>query len=321
MRAKNNKEISIFSIVLSIFLMIMLVVFYSLILSSSNQLLGIIGCAITFLFFLADFFYLLKNRRAIKNSEKQVMKKEIFENEKSPLETYLFASIFSHKKVKIRKLHILSNLSYELEKGSIIMDKQTLFISSKLDFQKIDVYLRYIIEVIFLDSLTFHQTESLKLEKLEKMKETKMGISFLDAEENVLANVSDISSTHKLVEYVKETYFNEVENKGISFFTIASFLLVFLNLFVALNNLSLPKIENFYIPMVFSILIIVEITSKYQEGIVLKKEKLTEASFLLNYIQTLKSTNVSLENETYLCSLGLAPKEIQEKINNMLNVE
>lgn len=321
MRAKNKNEISLLSIGISIFLMVLLVVLYSFILSSKNQILEIIGCVITTLFFLVNLFYLLKNRSAIKNSEKQVEKKEVLNNEKSPLETYLFVTIFSHKKVRIRKLHILSNLRYELEKGNIIIEEKTLFISPKLDFQNVDNCLRHTIETIFLDSLTFHQTESLKLEKLEKMQEAKVGVPFLDALENITANVSDISSTHKLVEDIQDTYFDEVDNKSISFFTIVSYLLVFLNLLVALRNLSSPQIESFYVPMVLSIFIIGEITSKYHEGIVLKREKLTEATLIWNYIQTLRSKEISFKDETYLCSLGLAPKEIQEKINNMLNVE
>lgn len=305
----------------SVIVFIAIIILYNFILSKKSLELALIGIIITGLFLLINIFYILKNISSFSKS-KRLMNKESVENiDKSPLEIYLISTIWNHKKMIIGKEQILSTLLYEIQDRKVLYENGTLQMDSNLVLSQLSICERYLIEVVFLDSVAYQQSQELKEEKIKKMIKEKIRISILDAEENISANLVSRSQVSSLIENLKEQYFKEIDSTISAPLTLLSSLLVILNLIETAVSLNNPTMETFYIPLALTVLLVISITNKNRERVSLKTEKSNEISRVINYYSNLRHSKRTDSNKIYRVCLGICSKEEREEIKKTFRVE
>jgi len=218
MKEKGNNEKSIVSLIVAGVLLVLLVVFYYVVISFQKEILEIIALCITGIFLLANIYFIIKNNSVMKQSKKMVKKVDSSLPTQSPLEVYLISSIWNHRKITVGEGQISASLLYEISEENILFDKESLAISSKIEIEKLSLVQRYILETVFLDSISNQQSSELKLLKLKHMH-----------------------------------YFEAVENDFTAVVAILSGGIAFLNLIEAVTFISNATIINFYVPVVFAL--------------------------------------------------------------------
>ncbi len=321
MKEKGNNEKSIVSLVIAGILLVLLVIFYYIVISNKKELTQIIALVITGLFLLANIYYIVKNNNIMKKSKKMVKKVKPSLPSQNPLEVYLISSIWKHQKITIGKGQISSALLYEISEENILFDKETLSISPKLDLDNLSFIESYLLETVFLDSVSNQQSKNQKLMKLKKMQKEKTALPLVSISENITKNIRNKDAVHSLTLKITDYYFETVENDFTALLTILSVGIAFFNLVEAITFMSTPTVINFYVPVVFALLLVATITSKSRERVLLKENQVEEITKVLNYISSLSTKEITASDKVYLCSLGLSSKEEREQIINLFCIE
>ena len=321
MKEKGNNEKSIVSLIVAGVLLVLLVVFYYVVISFQKEILEIIALCITGIFLLANIYFIIKNNSVMKQSKKMVKKVDSSLPTQSPLEVYLISSIWNHRKITVGEGQISASLLYEISEENILFDKESLAISSKIEIEKLSLVQRYILETVFLDSISNQQSSELKLLKLKHVQKEKTSLPLISVSENIKKNIRNKDALHFLISQITDLYFETVENDFTALLTILSGGIAFLNLIEAVTFISNATIINFYVPVVFALFLVATITGKNRERVLLKENQVEEITKILNYIHSLLTKDITASDKVYLCSLGMLPKEEREQMIALFCIE
>ncbi len=288
---------------------------YSFIISKDILVLEWIALGMTGFFVLWNFYYLMKNKKIMTRMKKAIPKRKIDCISLNPIDASVIYTSWYHKQLAMGKREISILLDYLVSKGYMIEEEEEYSISPSLSLPSLGESDRYLLKLFFLKPSFFHQKEELRMEKLEKFqKGGKLPIE--EILRYSIENTRDNSSFRELVQSIKGDYFIGVENATSAFVTMASMIFAFFNLFLALSFLKEPTLWTFYLPVVGAVLLVLGITSKYRERVILRSDKKESVIETLNYLSEIQGKDTRPEIY-YLGMLGLLPKEREEQFEKI----
>ncbi len=273
---------------LTIFILLFLVVLYMITLYKQEFILFVISDIIAGVYCFIYFGSIIKNRTKMKRLGKMIKKEIVSSIDKIPLEVYLISSIWNNKKILIGRTLIKESMNYLIEKSYIIEENETLRIYPKYHFEEMNDCTKYVLELLFLDPVSFQKPNQMKQKKLEKLERESIKIPIFDIENNIDKNLRDRDSIYTLSNIVKKEYFEEDVMETVDPFPTFGILIILFNFFMTAIFKSCPTIENFYLPLVFTFLLVFINTSKYHKNISIKKNKFNEVSQCVNYARVHK---------------------------------